>query len=86
MDDGKNLLKIQVKFTSFKAKSGVFQVSLKSCGGTRGTTYKTIVETDIDFLFIVTSNKDMYEIPIEEIKNKSTINLGENHKVFKKHI
>lgn len=41
-----NLLqKVQVKSTGCIGKGGNYQVSLKSCGGTKGKTYKTIVDT-----------------------------------------
>ena len=44
-----NLLKtVQVKSTGCKTKYGVYQVALKSCGGTKGDTYKTLVETNVD--------------------------------------
>ena len=58
-------------------------MALKSCGGTRGKTYKTVVETKIEELFIVTDNLDIYIIPIQEIKNKSTLNLCEKYEQYK---
>ncbi|MEI3356337.1 MAG: hypothetical protein V8R81_04650 [Clostridia bacterium] len=38
-------------------KSGTYQVALKSCGGTKGKTYKTIIDTDVDLIFIVNKEK-----------------------------
>lgn len=71
-----NILKrVQVKSTGCKTKYGNYQVSLKSCGGTKGRTYKTIIETEVELIFIVTENKKMYLIPKEIIKNKATLNL-----------
>ena len=32
---------VQVKSSGCKNRNGYFQVALKSCGGTKGTTYKT---------------------------------------------
>lgn len=43
-----NIKKIQVKSTSCKTKYNNYQVALKSCGGTKGKTYKTLIETKID--------------------------------------
>jgi hypothetical protein len=50
-------------------------VALKSCGGTRGKTYKTVIETNIDELFIVTKELGIYIFLKEELKNKSTLNI-----------
>ncbi|MBQ6991613.1 MAG: hypothetical protein IJN50_01660 [Clostridia bacterium] len=69
------LKKIQVKSTSCKTKYGNYQVALKSCGGTNGKTYKTIIETNIDELFILTEDLQIYILPIEEIQNKATLNI-----------
>ena len=66
--DGK-LAKVQVKATGCKTKNNIYQLSLKSCGGTKGETYKTIIDTKIDEVFIVTDTMEMFIIPIEEIKN-----------------
>lgn len=74
---------MQVKATSCKTKYGVYQVALKSCGGTRGKTYKTIIDTKIDEVFIVTDNIDIYIIPIEKINNKSTLNLCDKYLEYK---
>ena len=68
--------KIQVKATGCKTKNNIYQVSLKSCGGTKGKEYKTIINTDVDYIFIVNTELSMYLIQIIEIHNKSTINLG----------
>lgn len=44
--DKNNFIKrIQVKSTGCKTKYGNYQVALKSCGGTKGSTYKTVIET-----------------------------------------
>ena len=64
---------------AYKTKYNKYQVSLKSCGGTKGTTYKTVIETNIDEVFIITDAMDMYLIPIKEINNKSTLNLCEKY-------
>ena len=74
--DRDNLIKrVQVKSTGCKTKYGSYQVALKSCGGTKGETYKTVIDTNIDELFIVTEDIGLYILPIEELKNKSTLNI-----------
>ena len=79
VDKNNVLKKVQVKATSCKTKYNRYQVALKSCGGTKGETYKTIIDTKIDEVFIVTDTMEMFIIPIEEIKNKSTLNLSEKY-------
>lgn len=39
----------QVKATGCKTKYGIYQVALKSSGGTKGETYKTLIDTNVDF-------------------------------------
>ena len=79
-----NILKrVQVKATSCKTKSGNYQVALKSCGGTKGTTYKRVIETNVEELFIVTENINIYIIPILELKNKSTISICDKYSIYK---
>ena len=79
VDKNNVLKKVQVKATSCKTKYNKYQVALKSCGGTKGETYKTIIDTKIDEVFIVTDTMEMFIIPIEEIKNKTTLNLCEKY-------
>ena len=40
VDKDNSIKKVQVKFTGCKTKYGNYQVALKSCGGTKGKTYK----------------------------------------------
>ena len=72
------LSKIQVKGTSFKTKYNIFQVALKSSGGSKRKIYKTVVDTNIDYLFVVTKNLELYLIPKHALSNKYTLNLGKN--------
>lgn len=77
------LKRVQVKATSCKTKTGNFQVALKSCGGTKGITYKRVIETCVEELFIVTKNIDIYIIPVKELKNKSTISICDKYNMYK---
>ena len=82
--DKENILKkVQVKATSCRTKYDKYQVALKSCGGTKGKTYKTIIETNVDEVFILLENLERYIIPIEKIKNKSTITICNKYKKYK---
>ena len=83
IDKDNKIKSVQVKYTTCKTKYGNYQVALKSCGGTKGTTYKTVADTNVDFLFIATNQLDMYLIPIEEVTNKSTLNLCDKYMEYK---
>ena len=74
---------VQVKSTSFKTKYDIYQVSLKSSGGTRGKIYKTIIETKVELLFVLTGDMKTYLIPIEDLKNTSTLNLNSNYEKYR---
>ena len=81
--DKNNSLKIvQVKSTSCKTRYGNYQVALKSCGGTKGKTYKTVIETNVEELFILTENLEMYVIPVKNLDNKSTLNICNKYKRY----
>ena len=71
--------RVQVKGTTFKTKYGIYQVALKSCGGTKGTVYKTVKDTKVEYLFVVTDNLKKYLIPIEKVTNNYTLNLGKEY-------
>ena len=75
--------KVQVKGTSFKTNYGIYQVSLKSSGGTKGKIYKTVKDTDVDLVFIATDDGSMYLIPKSKITNSSTLNLNEVYKDYR---
>ena len=77
------LQRVQVKSTGCIGKGGNYQVALKSCGGTRGKTYKTVIETNIELIFILTEQKEMYLIPVEKIKNVSTLSLCSKYEEYK---
>ncbi len=78
------MVQMQIKSTSCIGKSRNYQVALKSCGGTNGKTYKTLIETNIDEVFILLENMEIYIIPIEKIKNKSTLIICKKSKKFLK--
>ena len=58
-------------------------MALKSCGGTKGKTYKTIIDTKVDLIFIVSTDFSMYLIPKEKIRNRSTLNLCKEYEKYK---
>lgn len=82
IEKNRELKTVQVKATSCKTQNGIYQVALKSCGGTKGTTYKTFIDTSVDYLFIVTDTKQLFLISREVIRNKSTLNLCGKYEKF----
>ena len=82
--DKNNILKrVQVKSSGCKTKYDNYQVALKSCGGTKGRTYKTVLETNVEELFILLENMEMYVIPINKINNKTTLNICDKYEEYK---
>jgi hypothetical protein len=77
-DDGNKINKIQVKATGVESgyQDG-YSVSLRSSGGTNGSTYKTVRETDVDYLFVLTASQSMFLLPFDVVKNNvSTIRVS----------
>ena len=83
VDKDNVLKKVQVKSTACKTKYGNYQVALKSCGGTKGKTYKTVIDTNIDEVFVLTEEMNMYILLIEELNNRSTLNICEKYEKYK---
>ena len=83
VDKDNILKKVQVKSSACKTKYGNYQVALKSCGGTKGKTYKTVKETNVDEVFILLENLEMYIIPIKELHNKSTLTICNKYNKYK---
>ncbi len=82
VDIQNKLYRVQVKGTKCKTKFGVFQTSLRSFGGTLGKVYKKVKDTNVELIFIVTSNKELYLIPKDEISNDNSINLGKKYQKY----
>lgn len=75
----KKIETVQVKSTGCKTKYDVYRVALKSCGGTKGNTYKIVIDTNVEYLFILTTDIKMYFIPCDRISNIATLNLSNEY-------
>jgi hypothetical protein len=76
-DDGKNLRRIKVVSCSYKTKYGVYAASIRTSGGNQpSTAVKKFDPDSCDYVFIVTSEMDLYEIPSKEITSKRQISLN----------
>jgi len=83
VDDGNKIYKVQAKCTDYMPpESDAYVLNLRSTGGTKGTVYKTVVNTDIDILFALCGDGTMYVIPKNVIKNINTMNLRKNKSKF----
>lgn len=84
IDNGVKLYKVQVKTTNHISRCGIFIVTLCTSGGNK-TSYnkRKISKDDCDEIFVLCSNGDCFIIPINEICDKLSINLGEKYKIYK---
>ena len=48
-------------------------ISLKSSGGTKGTTYDNVIDHNVDYLFCLDKEQNMFVIPVEDIKANGNI-------------
>ena len=76
VDMGGSLKKVQVKATNTKRYSNSYSLLLKTVSGTTRKVYKTVVDTDVDYLFCLCGNGTMFLIPKEEISNRNAICLS----------
>ena len=63
---------VQCKVTGRDSK----QVSLRTCGcDTKGSkVYKTVINTNVDYLFCVDKEQNLFHIPILELKKYGNVN------------
>ena len=61
---------VQCKFTSSKDNT----VKLKSCGGTNGAVYDSVLNHPVDLLFCADKDKNMYVIPVDDIRVAGNMN------------
>lgn len=73
------LNKVQVKYTTAKAPSGYYYVGLRSISGSTKEEYKTVADTDIDYLFILTQDNVKLLVPIIEITNRSGVTINSEY-------
>lgn len=66
---------VQCKATGYKKNEDSYELTLKSCGGTKGEVYKRVVDTDVDLIFALREDGVMYLIPKKDITNTATVNL-----------
>ena len=73
------LKKVQVKTTYATSPEGNYVVTLKVSGGNKSrSSVKHFTKSFADYLFVVTESNVKYFIPVNDIDNKSTMNLGKS--------
>ncbi len=83
VDDGR-IKRVQVKTTTEKNVYGRYQVELRTLGGNQSYhTQKKFDSSAVDLVFIVTEEGTKYLIPVNRIKARSRMSLGELTKEFK---
>lgn len=80
--DNGTLYRISVKATSQKTPYGVTVVSVRNTGGTKGSVYGRECEKNIDLLFVLNEDKELWLIPKDKLTSNS-INLGKNYDRYK---
>jgi hypothetical protein len=84
VDLNNELKKVQVKTTKYKSEYGVYQVSVKSAGGTNGGIYGRVCDGSADLLYVLCQDSTQYLIPREFFKDKRNhISLGQLVEKFK---
>lgn len=64
---------VQCKTTWEKSKTNPndgYVLSLRTVGGTKGTVYYNITDTNVDYLFAYRGDGIMYLIPVDDLKGK----------------
>lgn len=84
VDKDNKLYKVQVKSTGHKDNrynSKSYKLNLRSMGGTKGTVYKRVKDTDVDLIFALDAEKNMFLFPKSEIMNvNSCISISTDSK------
>ena len=69
--------RINVISCSYKTKYGVFSASIRTSGGNQpNSQIKKFDSKSCEFLFVVTSEMDLYEIPSDQIASTRQISLN----------
>jgi hypothetical protein len=72
---------VQVKTTYFKTEHNLYKVNLVVSGGNRSGSGKVKLfdPSKVDYVFVVTEDREMYLIPTGAIETSRSINLGKKY-------
>lgn len=78
------LMKVQVKTTRYKGDDTYYTATIRSMGGNKSCTIVSKFDnTQVDYLFVLTEDMDMYFIPAKEISAVNAIRLGPTFDKYK---
>lgn len=80
--DNGTIYRISCKATGEKTKYGVSVVSLRNCGGNKGAVYGREQDKNIDFIFVLNEDGEMWLLP-KSILTSNSINLGNKYEQYK---
>jgi len=80
--DNGSLSRVSCKATSQRTQYGVSVVSLRNTGGTKGSVYGREQDKNIDYVFVLNEQQEMWLLP-KEILTSNSINLGDNYNQYK---
>lgn len=80
--DNGTLYRISCKATGQRSKYGVSVVSLRNTGGTNGSVYGREQDKNIDYIFVLNEEQEMWLLP-KEVLTSNSINLGEGYNQYK---
>lgn len=80
--DYNGLKRVSIKATSHRNHNGVTTVALRNMGGTDGKVYGREQEKDIDFVFVVNENSEMWLLP-KDILTTNSMSLDNKYKQYK---
>lgn len=81
VDNGR-MFRVSCKATGQKTKYGVSVVDLRNTGGTNGSVYGREQNKNIDYIFVLNGEGEMWLLP-KEVLTSNSINLGEGYNQYK---
>jgi hypothetical protein len=85
VDDGAQLLRVQVKTTTFRNPAGNYVCRLETAGGNQSFhTRKPFDHASSDLLFILTDGGAVYLIPCADFTNTNSITLTDKYDRYRR--
>lgn len=84
VDTKVQLLRVQVKSSSYRRSNGKFAINLKTSGGNKSGSgkVKLIDSSEVDVVFALCSDGTFYEIPANKIEKTSSITVSDASEYF----
>jgi PD-(D/E)XK endonuclease len=85
IEDDRGLSRVQVKTSSFNARSGVYEVQLRTNGANYTTKNRSVKIScnEVDLVFILTGNGHAYEVPSKRLEGMTTVSMSKGWLKFK---